>query len=155
LVDISIKPLDASRLSVKTFGKIPRNTSSIFHIFRSFLYYSVNTVIGMKMEYGVAGNGRNTVGLPYRLFLDWVGKFGNFSDSHTVHLGFLALFIWVGSAIFFLLIQRVFKYLNDSNLQNKKLVLTELKKFKIWQVERLLHIEQIFFLVKLQIFSRF
>jgi hypothetical protein len=34
----------------------------------------------------------------------------------TVHLGFLGLFIWAGSAIFFLLIQRVFKYLNDLNL---------------------------------------
>jgi hypothetical protein len=54
-----------------------------------------------------------------------------FRISHTVHLGFSALFIWAGPAIFFLLIQRVFKYSNDSNLQNKKLVLTELEKFQI------------------------
>jgi hypothetical protein len=99
-----------------------------FHIFRSFSYYSVNTVIGTKMGYGVVGIGRNTVGLSYHPFLDWPGKSGNFLDlfriSRTVHLGFPALFIWAGSAIFFLLIQRFFKYSNDSNLQNKKPVLT-------------------------------
>jgi hypothetical protein len=101
---------------VKTVGKILGNTGSVFHIFRSFSYYSVNTVIGTKTEYDVAEIGRNTVGLPYRPFSDWTGKFGNFLDfphcssglSRTVHLG------W--AAIFFLLIQRVFKYSNDSNL---------------------------------------
>jgi hypothetical protein len=87
-------------------------------------------VIGMKTGYGVAGIGRNTIKLSYRLFLDWTGKSGNFLDlsqiSCTVHLVFHALFIWAGAAIFFLLIQRFPKYSNDSNLQNKKIILTEL-----------------------------
>jgi hypothetical protein len=65
---------------VKTVGKIPENIGSVFHIFRSFLYYSVNTVIGMKMGYGVMGIGRNTVGLSYSPILDWTKNFGNFSD---------------------------------------------------------------------------
>jgi hypothetical protein len=68
------------------------------------------------MGYGVAGNGWNMVGLSYRPFSDWAGKSGNFLDFRTVHLGFPSLFIWAGSAIFFLLIQIVFKYSNDSNL---------------------------------------
>jgi hypothetical protein len=76
----------------------------------------------MKTGYDVAGIGRNTVGLPYRSFSDWPGKFGNFLHCsfgfyHTVHLG------WV--SIFFLLVQRVLKYSNDLNLQNKKSVLIE------------------------------
>jgi hypothetical protein len=108
---------------VKTVGKIPGNTGSIFPYFRSFSYYSVNTVIGMKMGYDVTGIGQNTIDLPYRSFSDWPKKSGNFSDfphcssglSRTVHMG------W--ASIFFLLIPRVFKYLNDSNLQNKKPVL--------------------------------
>jgi hypothetical protein len=66
----------------------------------------------------------------YRPFSDWQGKSGNFLDlsriSHTVHLGFPALFIWAGTAIFFLLIQRFFEYSNGSKLQNKKPLLTEL-----------------------------
>jgi hypothetical protein len=37
-------------------------------------------VINTKTGYGVAEIGRNTVGLPYRPFLDWAGKSGNFSD---------------------------------------------------------------------------
>jgi hypothetical protein len=68
------------------------------------------------MGYGVAGIGRDTVGLSYCPFLDWMGKFSNFSDfphcssglSRTIHLG------W--AAVFFLLIQTVFKYSNNSNL---------------------------------------
>jgi hypothetical protein len=90
---------------VKTVGKIPGNFGSVFHIFRLFLYYSVNTVIGTKMGYGVTGIGWNTVGLSYRPFFDWPGKSANFSDlfriSRTVHLSFLALFIWAVPAIFF------------------------------------------------------
>jgi hypothetical protein len=58
------------RPRVKTVGKIPGNTGSIFHIFWSFSYYLVNTAIGMKIEYGVTKNGRNTVGLSYRPFSD-------------------------------------------------------------------------------------
>jgi hypothetical protein len=100
--------------------KFPGIPILFFHIFRSFSYYSVNTVIGTKTGYGVVRIGRNTVGLPYRLFLDWAGKSGNFPDlsriSRTVHLSFPALFIWAGPAIFFLLIQRFFKYSNNSNL---------------------------------------
>jgi hypothetical protein len=84
----------------------------------------------MKMGYDVVGIGRNTVGLSYRPFSDWPEKSGNFPDlfriPHTVHLGFPALFIWAEPAIFFLLIQRFFKYSNDLNLQNKKPVLTKL-----------------------------
>jgi hypothetical protein len=68
---------------------------------------------------------RESVGLPYHPFFDWSGKSGNFLDflhcssvlSRTVYMG------W--ASIFFLLIQRVFKYLNDLNLQNNKSVLTE------------------------------
>jgi hypothetical protein len=78
------------------------------------------------MRYVVTGNGWNMVELSYRPFFSWPEKSGNFLDSHTVHPGFPALFIWAGSPIFFLLIQSVFKYSNDSNLQNKKPVLTEL-----------------------------
>jgi hypothetical protein len=111
---------------VKTVGKIFRNIVFVFSYFQSFSYYSVNMVIGTKTGYGVAGIDRNTVGILYRQFFNWAGKFCNFSDSRTVHLGFPALFIWAGSPIFFLLIQSVFKYSNDSNLQNKKPVLTEL-----------------------------
>jgi hypothetical protein len=48
------------------------------------------------------GIGQNTVELPYRPFSDWAGKSDNFQISHTVHLGFPALFICVGHAIFFL-----------------------------------------------------
>jgi hypothetical protein len=76
-------------------------------------------IIGTKTGYGVMRIDRNTVGLSYRPFSDWVGKSGNFLD-------FLHCSSRLGPAIFFLLIQRVFKYLNDSNLQNKKLVLIEL-----------------------------
>jgi hypothetical protein len=109
--------------------KISKNFGFVFSYFWSFLYYSVNTVISTKMIYGVTGIDRNTVGLPYRLFSNWTGKSSNFPDLfwifRTVHLGFPALFICGGSAIFFLLIKRFFKYSNDPNLQNKKLVLTE------------------------------
>jgi hypothetical protein len=101
-----------------------------FHIFRSFSYYSVNTVISMKMGYGVIGIGRNMVVFPYHTFSDWPGKSGNFLNlfwiSCTVHLVFPTLFIWDGSAIFFILIQRFFNYSNDLNLQNKKHILKEL-----------------------------
>jgi hypothetical protein len=65
---------------VKTVGKILGNSGSVFPYFRSFSYYLVNTVIGMKTGYSVAGIDRNTVGLPYRPFSDWLGKSGNFSD---------------------------------------------------------------------------
>jgi hypothetical protein len=68
-------------LRVKTVGKILGNSSSIFHIFQSFSYYLVNMIISMKMRYGVAGIGRNTVELLYRPFSDWLGKLGNFPDS--------------------------------------------------------------------------
>jgi hypothetical protein len=85
------------QVRVKMVGKILGNTGSVFHIFQSFSYYSVNTVIGTKTGYGVAGIGRNMVGLPYRLFSDWAGKFGNFPDFpycssglfRTVHLGWV------------------------------------------------------------------
>jgi hypothetical protein len=65
---------------VKTVGKISVNTGSVFYIFRSFSYYSVNTVIGTKTGYGVVGNARNMVGLSYCPFLNWVEKSGNFLD---------------------------------------------------------------------------
>jgi hypothetical protein len=66
------------------------------------------------MRYDVAGIGRNTVGLPYRLFSDWPRKSDSFLNfphcssrlSRTVHLGFPTLFIWAGPLSFFLLIQR-------------------------------------------------
>jgi hypothetical protein len=93
--------------------------------FRFFFIFSVIFVLFNK--YGnryVVRIDQNTIGLSYRPFLDWVKKSSNFSDFCTVHLNFFALFIWAGSAIFFLLIQRVFKYLNNLNLQNKKSVLT-------------------------------
>jgi hypothetical protein len=144
-----------SAVRVKTVDKIPKNTGSIFHIFRSFSYYSVNTIIGTKIGYGVTGIGRNTVRLPYHPFLDWTRKSGNFLDfphcsfgfSRTVHLG--------RAAIFFLLIQRVFKYSNDSIYKIRNWYLQNSKNFKIWQVERLLHTEQISFFAKLQNLSRF
>jgi hypothetical protein len=83
---------------VKTVGKISGNSGFIFPYFSVILYYSANTIIGTKTGYGGAGIGRNTVGLVYRSFLDWAGKSDNFSDlsriSHTVYLGFPALFIW-------------------------------------------------------------
>jgi hypothetical protein len=49
------------------------------------------------MGYDVMGTGRNIVGLSYRPFLDWTGKFGNFLDfphcssglSRTVYLGWV------------------------------------------------------------------
>jgi hypothetical protein len=78
------------------------------------------------MGYGAVGIGPNTVGLPYRSFLDWVGKSSNFSDFMHCSSRFFCTVHLAGPAIFFLLIQRVFKYSNDSNLQNKKPVLTEL-----------------------------
>jgi hypothetical protein len=76
-------------------SKISENTGSVFSYFRSFSYYSVNTIIGTKTGYDVAGIGRNMVRLPYRPFSDWPGKSGNFPDflhcssglSRTVHLG--------------------------------------------------------------------
>jgi hypothetical protein len=79
----------AVHLRVKTVGKIFENTGSIFS------YYLVNTVIGTKIWYGVTGISRNTVGLPYRPFLDWAEKSDNFLDflhcsfelSHSIHLG--------------------------------------------------------------------
>jgi hypothetical protein len=48
----------------------------------------------MKTGYGVAGNGWNTVGLPYRPFLDWARKFGNFPDfPHcSTGMGLLSFF---------------------------------------------------------------
>jgi hypothetical protein len=61
-------------------GKIPSNFSSIFSFFLPFSYYLVNTVIGTKTGYGIMRIGRNMVALPYRLFLDWVRKSGNFPD---------------------------------------------------------------------------
>jgi hypothetical protein len=42
--------LSHHHLRVKTVGKILRNSGSVFHIFRSFSYYSINTVIGMKRD---------------------------------------------------------------------------------------------------------
>jgi hypothetical protein len=89
-------PRPPSRLRVKTVGKILRNTGFVFfHIFRSFSYYLINTVISTKTGYGVTGISQNTVELSYRPFLDWPEKSGNFSNflhfssrlSHTVHLG--------------------------------------------------------------------
>jgi hypothetical protein len=74
---------------VKTVGKIFRNIVFVFLYFQSFSYYSVNTVIDTKTGYGVAGIDWNTVGLLYRLFFNWAGKFCNFLDSRTVHLAFL------------------------------------------------------------------
>jgi hypothetical protein len=75
-------------------------------------------VIGMKTGYGIAGNDRNTVGLSYRPFLNWAGKSSNFPDLLYCSSGLYrsVYLIWAGAAIFFLLIQRVFKYLNDLNL---------------------------------------
>jgi hypothetical protein len=58
------------RIRVKTIGKILRNSGSVFSYFLLFSYYSVNTVIGMKMGYGVAGIGQNMFELSYRSFLD-------------------------------------------------------------------------------------
>jgi hypothetical protein len=77
-------------------------------------------IIGTKTGYDVA----ELVGLSYHPFLDWSEKSGNFLDflhcssvlSRTVYLGWASIFF---------LIQRVFKYLNDLNLQNKKSVLIE------------------------------
>jgi hypothetical protein len=82
-------------LRVKTVGKIPGNSGSVFPYFSVISYYLVNMVIGTKTGYGVAGIYQNTVGLPYRPFLDSSKKFGfilNFlyclsSLSCTVHLG--------------------------------------------------------------------
>jgi hypothetical protein len=51
-----------------------------FYIFWLFSYYSINTVIGIKMGYDVAGIGQNTVDLPICPFFDWAGKSGNFLD---------------------------------------------------------------------------
>jgi hypothetical protein len=104
------------QLRVKMISKILGNTSFVFLYFLLFLYYSVNTLIGTKTEYDVAGISRNTVVLPYRSFSDWLKKSNNFLDflhcssglSCTVHLD--------RATIFFLLIQRVFKYSNDLNL---------------------------------------
>jgi hypothetical protein len=55
---------------VKTVSKISANTGSVFYIFRSFLYYSVNTVIGTKTGYGIAGNAQNMVEISYCPFLN-------------------------------------------------------------------------------------
>jgi hypothetical protein len=68
-----------------------------FYIFWSFLYYSVNMVIGTKTGYGIAGIGRNTIELSYHPFSDWPEKSGNFLDfphylsglSRTIHLGWV------------------------------------------------------------------
>jgi hypothetical protein len=110
---------------VKTVGKFFGNSGFIFSYF--LVIFVLLGKYGNRYEkgYDVTGIDRNTVRLPYRLFLDWPRKFGNFLNfshcssrlSRTVHLG------W--ASIFFLLIQRVFKYSNDSNLQNKKLVFKE------------------------------
>jgi hypothetical protein len=42
------------------------------------------------MGYGVTGIDQNMVGLPYRPFLDWTGKSGNFFE-------FSVMFIWAFS----------------------------------------------------------
>jgi hypothetical protein len=65
---------------METVGKIFGNTGSVFYIFQSFSYYSLNMVINTKTGYGVAEIGRNTVELSYHPFLDWAGKSGNFPD---------------------------------------------------------------------------
>jgi hypothetical protein len=87
-------------------------------------------VIGMKIGYGVTGISRNMLGLTCSLFLDGPKKSNNFLNlfkiSRTIHLSFPAVFIWTRPAIFFLLIQRFFKYSNNSILQNKKPVFIEL-----------------------------
>jgi hypothetical protein len=67
-------------LRVKMVCKILRNSGSIFLYFSVIFYYSINTVIDTKTEYGVAGIGQNTVMLPYHLFSDLPKKSGNFSD---------------------------------------------------------------------------
>jgi hypothetical protein len=80
---------------VKMVGKFFGNIGFIFSYFLVILYYSVNMTIGMKTRYCVMGIGRNTVGIPYGLFLNWVEKSGNFLDflhylsglSCTVYLG--------------------------------------------------------------------
>ncbi|WP_428028734.1 hypothetical protein, partial [Arcobacter sp.] len=115
------------RVAVKTVRKFFGNFGSIFsYFFWSFLYYLINMVIGTKMRYGVTGIGRDTVGLSYCPFSDWMGKFSNFSYFphclsglfRTVHLG------W--DCYLFSFNPKSFKYSNDTNLQNKKSVLTEL-----------------------------
>jgi hypothetical protein len=101
-------------LRVKMVGKIFRNSGFIFSYFSVIFVFFGKCVIGTKTGHSVAGIGRNTVQLSYRPFLDCAGKSGNFLDlsriSHTAHLGSPALFIWAGPAIFFLLIQRFYKY---------------------------------------------
>jgi hypothetical protein len=78
-------------------SKISGNSGSVFSYFLLFLYYSVNTVIGMKTGYDIVEISRNTIGFSYRPFLDWLKKFGNFLNfphsssglSRTVHLGWV------------------------------------------------------------------
>jgi hypothetical protein len=82
---------------VKMVGKIPRNFGSVFPYFLVIFILFGKYDNRYETGYGVAGIGRNTVGLLYCPFLDWSGKSGNFLDlfriAHTVHLGFPALFI--------------------------------------------------------------
>jgi hypothetical protein len=69
----------------------PEISVLFFHIFRPFLYYLVNTVIGTK---SVAEIGRNIVGLLYRPFSDWTEKFGNFSDFPHCSSGLSCTVCW-------------------------------------------------------------
>jgi hypothetical protein len=56
------------------------------------------------MGHGVAGIGQNTIGLPYRPFLDWTGKSGNFPGlsriSRIVHLGWVCYLFSFNPKIF-------------------------------------------------------
>jgi hypothetical protein len=95
--------------------------------------------------------------LAFHTVLDWAEKSGTFLNlfqisstvylglSHTVHLG------WACYLFSFNL--KIFQIIWICKIRNW--YLQNSKKNKIWQVERLLHIEHIFFLAKLQNLYRF
>jgi nitrate reductase gamma subunit len=107
---------------VKTVDKILGNFGS------GFPYFPVIFVLfgkyGNRYENGIwcRGNRSEYGWASIPSVLDWPRKFGNFQDLFRISV----LFIWAWPAIFFLLIQRFFKYSSDLNLQNKKPVLTKL-----------------------------
>jgi hypothetical protein len=85
-----------------------------FRFFHIFGYFILFNKYGNRYENRIGCHiDRNTIVFSYHLFLDWTEKFNNFSDFLHCSSG---LSRWAGSAIFFLLIQRVLKYLNNSNL---------------------------------------
>jgi hypothetical protein len=127
LVPIGTLKTGYPHIRVKMIGKIPRNTGFVFPYFP--VIFVLFGKYGNRYENGIWCHGNrsenNWVSIPSVFWIGWENPV-ILRISRTVHLSFPTLFIWAGPAIFFLLIQRVFKYSNDSNLQNKKPVLTKL-----------------------------